>query len=69
MEPLMTRAQLRGILERGLLTGKWSIIQFNKGVIDVVLPSKEFLEDNPVFLDMDYRDMDAFNKHNHRGLL
>jgi hypothetical protein len=69
MEPLMTRAQLRSILEHGLITGKWSIIQFNKGVIDVVLPSKEFLEDNPVFLDMDYRDVDAFKSHGHRGLL
>lgn len=69
MEPLMTRAQLRTILERGLITGKWSIIQFNKGIVDVVLPSKEFLEDNPVFLDMDYRDWDAFRRFRHKDVL
>lgn len=63
----MTLAELRSILERGLITGKWSIIQFNKGARDVILPSKEFLEDNPVFLDMDFRDMDAFREHGHRG--
>ena len=29
MEPLMTLSELRGILERGLITGKWSVLQFN----------------------------------------
>ena len=68
MEQLINRSELRAILERGLTHGLWSIIQFNKGIVDVILPSKEFLEDNPVFLDMDYRDLDAFNEQGHRGL-
>jgi len=69
MEPLMTEAQLRGILERGLVTGKWSIQQFNAKAKDPILPSREFLEANPKFLDMSFRDMEAYRKHNHRGYL
>lgn len=65
----MTMAQLRTILERGLITGKWSIQQFNKKAKGPVLPSREFLEDNPKFLDMSFRDMDAFRNSNHRGCL
>ena len=68
MEQLINRSELRAILERGLVGGLWSIIQFNKGIVDVILPSKEFLEDNPVFLDMDFRDLEAFDKQGHRGL-
>jgi hypothetical protein len=68
MEQLINRSELRAILERGLTHGLWSIIQFNKGIVDVILPSKGFLEDNPVFLDMDYRDLEAFEKQGHRGL-
>lgn len=30
MEPLIDKHELQGILERGLLTGKWSTLQFNK---------------------------------------
>ena len=63
MEPLITLDALRGILERGLLTGKWSVLQFNKGGRDVVLPSKEFLANNPQFQNMEFRDMEAFRRH------
>jgi hypothetical protein len=63
MEPLITLDELRGILERGLLTGKWSVLQFNKGGRDVVLPSKEFLANNPQFQNMEFRDMEAFRRH------
>jgi hypothetical protein len=63
MEPLITLDELRGILERGLLTGKWSVLQFNKGGRDVVLPSKEFLASNPQFQNMEFRDMEAFRRH------
>jgi hypothetical protein len=63
MEPLMTLSELRGILERGLVTGKWSVLQFNKSGRDVVLPTKEFLAQHPQFEDMEFRDMAAFRKH------
>lgn len=63
MEPLISMAELRGILERGLLTGKWSVLQFNKGGRDVVLPSREFLDQHPEFQNMEFRDMDSFRKH------
>ena len=62
MEPLMTLSELRGILERGLITGKWSVLQFNKSGRDVVLPTREFLAQHPEFEDMEFRDMDAFRK-------
>lgn len=62
MEPLMTLSELRGILERGLITGKWSVLQFNKSGRDVVLPTKEFLAQHPEFEDMEFRDMAAFRK-------
>jgi hypothetical protein len=63
MEPLMTLSELRGILERGLVTGKWSVLQFNKSGRDVVLPTKEFLAQHPQFENMEFRDMAAFRKH------
>jgi hypothetical protein len=69
MEPLMTGHQLRAILERGLVTGKWSISQFNKGSKSPVLPSREFLEEHPKFLDADLRDMAAYHSHHHHPIL
>jgi hypothetical protein len=69
MEPLIDKSQLRSILERGLITGKWSILQFNRGTIDVTLPSREFLVENPVFMDESFRDLEAYIKCGHRGLL
>lgn len=56
---------LRGILERGLLGGLWSIAQFNKKATEPVLPSGEFLKENPKFLDEHFRDMDAFTNRRH----
>lgn len=65
MEPLISMAELRSILERGLETGKWSTAQFNKKAREPVLPSREFLEKHPEFLDMTFRDMEAFRLHHH----
>ena len=65
MQPLIDAHELRGILERGLEGGLWSIAQFNAKAANPVLPSKEFLEQHPKFLDMDYRDMTAFNSRHH----
>jgi hypothetical protein len=62
MEPLFSRHELQSILERGLLTGKWSTLQFNKTGWDVILPSPEFLAQHPQFQEMDFRDMEAFRK-------
>lgn len=63
MEPLFSKHELQGILERGLVTGKWSTLQFNKKGWDVILPSPAFLAEHPQFQDMDFRDMAAFRKH------
>ena len=65
MQPLIDARELRQILERGLAGGLWSIAQFNKKAPDPVLPSREFLEDHPAFLDMTFRDMRAFNSRQH----
>jgi hypothetical protein len=46
-----------------LVTGKWSVLQFNKSGRDVVLPTKEFLAQHPQFENMEFRDMAAFRKH------
>ena len=76
MESLINESELQGILERGLVTGKWSIAQFNR--VDYwaevpirhankILPSAGFLKDHPQFLDMNFRDLPAFQRANHRG--
>ena len=67
MEPLISKYELRSILESGLRSGKWSTLQFNKGVSDPILPSREFLENHPQFLDMAFRDLAAYQKLNHRS--
>ena len=68
MERVIDPGQLRSILERGLKTGKWSIEQFNKsGARDFVLPSKEFLEENPQFMDAKFRDLEAFRDFHKPG--
>jgi hypothetical protein len=67
MEPLMSEAELRRILEHGLRTGKWSVFQFNKTCKKPILPSRDFLEECPQFLDMNYRDLSAFRTHHHRN--
>ena len=66
MEPIISIDELRQIMQRGLLAGHWSVLQFNKGGRDVVLPSKEFLEKHPQFQDVEFRDMAAYRKlYNH----
>lgn len=63
MQRLIDLDELRNILERGLLSGLWSTLQFNRGGRDVVLPSKEFLEANPKFQNMELRDLEAYRKN------
>jgi hypothetical protein len=65
MQPLINKTELRSILQRGLLSGKWSVLQFNRGGKDPILPSKEFLEEYPQFLDMEFRDSKAFKERGH----
>ncbi len=67
MERVIDPGQLRSILERGLKTGKWSITQFNKGGRDFVLPTKTFLEENPQFMDANFRDLEAFRNFHKPG--
>jgi len=66
VQRLISGIELREILERGLVSGLWSINQFNKNAQDPTLPSKEFLESHPQFLDMNLRDMTAFKQSGHR---
>lgn len=77
MERLIDQSQLQAILERGLVTGKWSIAEFNRrdywseipAALDraKVLPSSGFLKDHPQFLDMNFRDLPAYKRANHRS--
>lgn len=76
MEPLIDRSALQGLLERGLVSGKWSIAQFNRRdywaevVVrskEQILPSAGFLKDHPQFLDMNFRDLPAFQRADHRS--
>ena len=60
---LTSHTELRRVLEQGLITGKWSVLQFNKTGRDVVLPSRAFLQEHPEFEDMELRDMAAFRRH------
>lgn len=77
MQPLIDWASLQNIMERGLETGKWSIAQFNRRDYrsfvptsvskKQVLPSYGFLKDHPQFLDMEFRDLSAYKRTNHRS--
>ena len=70
MEPLIDFRDLRKILERGLETGKWSVSQFNRGHLPhPILPSSEFLESHPQFIDMNHRDLSAYKRANHRSVI
>ena len=79
MEPLIDLGSLQGILERGLITGKWSTAQFNgrdywseithKHRKQRIFPSSEFLKANPQFLDQDFRDLSAYERANHRRII
>jgi len=67
MKPVINSKELRGILERGLKAGLWSVFQFNAPGCEPVLPSAEFLEENPQFADMNFRDLEAFRRQNHNA--
>ena len=77
MERLIDQSQLQGILERGLVTGKWSIAEFNRrdywseipAALDrpKVLPGSGFLKEHPQFLDLNFRDLPAYKRANHRS--
>lgn len=61
MEKMISTLETRKILEKGLKSGLWSIIQFNASSDNVVLPSGEFIEENPQFVDSSFRDLQAYN--------
>ena len=67
LEPIFSVKEIRKILERGLATGKWSVVEFNKKAKAPVLPSKEFLEANPQFLDPTFRALKTFRSMGHHG--
>ena len=75
MEPLISKGSLQEILERGLVTGKWSIAQFNrrdykseaKVQLRPILPRGGFLQKHPQFLDRNFRDLLAYERENHRS--
>ena len=79
MDSLIDPRSLQGILERGLITGKWSIAQFNrtdywneikpKKTKQHIFPSSEFLQTNPQFLDQNFRDLSAYERANHRRVV
>jgi hypothetical protein len=62
MQPLINKTELRSILQRGLLSGYWSVLQFNRGGKEPVLPTKEFLKEHPEFKDMEFRDLAALRR-------
>jgi len=75
LELLISKGSLQQILERGLVTGKWSIAQFNrrdyksetKVQLELILPRSGFLQEHPQFLDRNFRDLSAYERANHRG--
>ena len=79
MDSLIDPRSLQGLLERGLITGKWSISQFNrvdywseikpKKTKQHIFPSSEFLKTNPQFLDQNFRDLSAYKRANHRRVI
>ena len=79
MEPLIDSASLQKILERGLITGKWSTAQFNgRDYFSEIPPSKskqhvkpssEFLKAHPEFLELNFRDLSAYKRTNHRRVV
>lgn len=62
MRSLINERELQGILQRGLIGGCWSVRNFNPPGHKPILPSPEFLEAHPQFEDMNFRDLEAFNK-------
>jgi len=70
MDSLIDPRSLQGILERGLITGKcyWNEIKPKK-TKQHILPSSEFLQTNPQFLDQNFRDLSAYERANHRRVV
>jgi hypothetical protein len=66
---LLPKEARRRILERGLLSGLWSVGQFNSRLLpwmEATLPNWDFLDSHPQFTDMDHRDLEAFHsRHEH----
>ena len=55
------REEIQRFVERGLLTGLWSVNDVVRGaLLNPVLPSLEFLEAHPRFKDRHFRDLEAF---------
>ena len=78
MERLIDLSELQKILESGLITGKWSVQQFNGCSYwreikptnkERVLPTSEFLKANPQFLDQNFRDLSEYERANHRRVV
>ena len=67
MDKLIDDSQLIRILERGLLSGKWSIAQFNKGKTNGRIPSDNFLKEHPEFQDFTFRDLKTFNEQHEQN--
>lgn len=44
-------------------------MQFNINAREPILPSRDFLEEHSEFMEMNYRDMEAYHRTHHRGLL
>lgn len=63
MQPLMGAIERQKVLERGLVSGLWSIDQFNKTSKkgEPVLPTPDFLSQHPQFFDKNFRDLPAFD--------
>jgi hypothetical protein len=70
MQQLIGTAERQRILEQGLLSGLWSIDQFNKTSPkgEPVLPRAGFLGDHPQFFDKGFRDLQAFDAGHGRRL-
>ena len=79
MQPLIDFGSLQKLMERGLVTGKWSVNQFNSRdywseiptskTKQLILPSSEFIQANPQFLNKDFRDLSAYKRANHRRII
>ena len=64
MQQLIGTAERQRILEQGLVSGLWSIDQFNKTSPkgEPVLPGAGFLTQHPQFFDKAFRDLAAFER-------
>lgn len=60
MQPLVSRTELIGILEHGLIHGYWSIDEFNASAQIPIYPTVQFLHEHPRFTVINFRDLDAY---------